>query len=490
MYCIINGSYSKIDKIKLHDLNKVLTDLNYLTPRKNSFIAKIYDDKGKDKSIFKHSEHYFEKKYPLDEITTYEFLVENNAICDNVCIRNLLSWAFEIEYIELIQYLYYQNINFNIENYDVMYWAFRKFNHDIIKFLINVGFDYDYYNVSHIINYNDDKNLETIIILLEHKNYDINFMTKMMNSFRFKSEFFFKTITLFIKLGAHINYNNYNIIKFCFDYIKINDIDILFQYINVTDLFDDKIACENIIRSACISECDNIEKIKYLFNIGMNVNHYMNIDMIKNFISCNYFNFAEILKILIGNGLEYHQYVNDWCTLACGSGNFRFFEYMMDLGADVNYNNNIMLTEIIDYENYAYINHDYWFNYNVGNNTLIIIKSLIQQGMDINAHSKSFVLDVINYNNVKFLKNLIELGVDVTVDNNILIYKAVKRGYFSIAKLLKNSGAEFVVENEEKLENILKNFGNKYANSTNTNHKEIIDKLIFDGLDISEIKNT
>ncbi|BCS83385.1 putative ankyrin repeat protein [Cotonvirus japonicus] len=357
-------------------------------------------------------EHFGEIFY-LNDLTTYKYFL-------NICsmhVKYLIIWAIRENFQELLELIYSNNVEHFTKCMTTEYIntaAIFGFV-DILKFLIEIQCPYNEYTVSNCIT-----NTEIFMHLIENKNHDVNFMTKILWLISNKMFIDPTIIKYLIDNGVDIN-NNYEILPYFIQFQDIELIKYLLEYVCIENILINLQLCEKIMIAACRS--NEIFKIQLFVQLGFPINY--DFDKINSLIITSIekcYN-TNVLNYLISQGINYEIRLDDYLLKAINGCNTNVIEVFLEKGINISYNNNFIFKNILRCRFYV---RD-------------MIHFAINKGVDVNCVK---LCDVIEFGYSDYIiEDLIEYGIDVSQNDNEAIKLAIRTGNYCVAKLLQDHGA-------------------------------------------------
>lgn len=139
---------------------------------------------------------------------------------------------------------------------------------------------------------------------------------------------------------------------------------------------------------------------------------------------------------------------------ACQSGNIDIIKFLIEFGADIHTEDNIVLRSACKFGR---------FN---------VIQFFVERGTDIHKFNEGLFF-ACKHAHINIVKFLVEHGVDIHVDNDIALKVACKLGNYRIVKFIIEKGVDIHAENERFLRIACKN-----------GHTNIVELLVKHGANI------
>jgi ankyrin repeat protein len=171
-----------------------------------------------------------------------------------------------------------------------------------------------------------------------------------------------------------------------------------------------------------LAKKEHVDKIQYLIE-----NQYLtNKEALNELLFwCAMEDNLETARLIINNGadINYSQYEKTILDRACKYSSIQFIEYLLELGADPNSNNNSALVEVIKRQD------------------IVIIKLLLGKISDINADDSVAMAEAAIQDNLEIVKLLVESGSNVNSNEWSILGVASELGHLDIIQYLVNCGA-------------------------------------------------
>ena len=395
-----------------------------------------------------------------NNISLFRYLITFNIQLND----EMLLFAIKNNNYEMVKGIINKGKNININNENILF-AIKNNNYEMVKGIINKGknININNENILFAIIESELQNIDIFNLLIDN-GMNINNNKALIESVKNNKD----EITKYFVLNAiDINFNDSYLLIDAINYNKLwlvrilveNDANIYNRNnlpikcaMNHYDIFiylASKIKNLNEIGNELLiiaAGSDNIQVLKYLVMKGFNIDDKALIQ------ACIYNKLVNVIY-LIDNGANADNENALYESLL--KGHVDIIEYLIDNGADINYNNDELLINAIE------------------DNNLKMVKLLLVFGADINARNSFPLLTAIENQTVKMVRLLVD-DKNIDLNNDCLIIAVLKQNVGIVELLLSNDVNVSRNNNEAILLAI------KIANP----NLEIVELLIENGADI------
>eukprot|EP00833_Pecoramyces_ruminatium_P018011 jgi/Orpsp1_1/1192043/evm.model.d7180000090145.2 len=415
-----------------------------------------------------------------------QFLIENGADINNIKINidiDIFKNILKFNNLDLLNILYNNDFDLNQKdkyNETILNYAIKHGNEQIIKYLIDNGSD---------INMEGRWDDKPLIVAIKNRKINI--------------------IKYLISCGANVNFVNYLNESPVSINEKYNNKEEYYEvYKQIKQILEENFNPQdiNILLISAINN-NNIPLIKNLIENNSNINIIINnnIKLIDSIIMKNN---LELLKYLITIGLDINYKDKNGHTpliYAIKAQNEPIIDYLLNcniiiseiknINIDINLIkkilklNNPKLFSIL-YNNFFDVNQkdergESLLNYSIEYNNEQFVKYLIECGADVNKEGSKYctpLIKAIFKGNINIIRNLIDYGANVnkrvSYGNTPLIY-AIENNDINIVKCLVDNGADLNIEGE--------NFDTPLIWAIKTNNEAVVKYLIACGVDVNKV---
>ena len=215
-----------------------------------------------------------------------------------------------------------------------------------------------------------------------------------------------KVVELLVLNGANVHSRNNEAIKIAYNNNHMNVVEFLIKY-----------SSKSVLNSHVIYwmlKEGNLKMVELLIETCVNITGKNNFIV----VAAEY-GWINIIKLLMTKGIDFSLQKNEALKIACEKNNKEMINFLIDMGANVDYCILIHAVRCGSFE---------------------IVRLLIDNGADVNAGNNKIIISAIENNRLEIVSLLISKGANI-MDNEVII-TALKYCRWEIVELLIKNGAK------------------------------------------------